>query len=331
MKSIILRIKNPGLVIILGFIGIVAIIASCKKDGGMQNNHQTIAQASEFLPKPGQVIPLILKFKNEHSHFKEGLKTWSDMPLEQALWTIEASANYDFASEKDSVPDFEYDSLIVEIDSYYDSGELMLEGESIMEAYDDIIDFINQGLNAAPSTVLIAADLSIINVGTPLVSFELSTVSGPIVAGNYSINSTDYWYAANELGKCGSYIGQQIGKDASDRIDQVLDWNHGIAYACANGGNVFYTSIDEISLADDCTNGWCFWNGSSCNECLDPTDMAYWVGVAEDVIEDNRPAGKVFIDVEYKDDFWPGTPSTWVHRVNPVRYGVINCTSSEGE
>ncbi|NQT77687.1 MAG: hypothetical protein HQ565_08235 [Bacteroidetes bacterium] len=253
------------------------------------------------------------------------------MPVGTALWTIEASSNYDFASEKDSVPDLEYDSLIVEIDSYYDDGELMLEGESIMEAYDDIIDFINQELNAAPNTVLIAADLNVINAGAPLVSFELSTITGPIVTGNMGINSTDYWWAVVEAGKCDQFQGEEEGKDAADRISQVLNWNYGMAYACVNGGVLFYTSIniEENIFMDDF--GWyLFWYGlNGSTECLEPSEMSYWVGEAEGVIESNRPSGKVFIDVEFIDDLDMNF-DTFFHKIKNVSYGIINCAPPNG-
>ena len=314
-----------GTIAFLAILGIIVIVYSCKKDADLKKNYNYSRNNSEFIPDNNEVISLIKRFKAAHTAYEQGLKTYSDMPLEQALWTLEATVNYDFASERDSTTDFVYDTLVVYVESYYDEDTLILDGESLMEAYDDLYDFIFEQVTDSSNTRLIAGDLSITDTNSTTTTFTLVCITGPFVTGDYSINNTDYWNAANELGKCGNYSGQQTGKDASTRINQVLNWNHGYGYACANGGNLFYTSIDSVYIADDCLNGWCFWYGSSANECLDPDDMAYWVGVAEDVLEDNRPTGKVFIDVIYIDDYW-SLSSTWVHRVCPVRYGIINCT-----
>jgi hypothetical protein len=154
----------------------------------------------------------------------------------------------------------------------------------------------------------------------------LNIVTGSYIPGDLGINDTDYWFAAMELGKCGPYQGQNIGWDASTRLDQVLNWNHGMVLACGNGGTLFYTSIDEIILVDG-PNGWLFWNGPTADECLDPSDMNYWWDVAEDEIEAHRPFGKVFIDVYFHWDFWLPT-ITFVHMMDPVRYGIPNCTGT---
>ncbi len=316
-----------GIFTILLLTGVFVIIFSCKKEAGLTNDQTFNYSASEYIPNSEDVISLILKFKEAHSNYENGLKTFSDMPVDQALWTLEATANYDYASEKDSTADYVYDSIFVYIDSYINGDdELILEGGSLIDAYDVLFDFIYVQITASPNSVLIVGDLSIVEAATPVTTFMLSTVTGLIIPGNYGINATDYWYAANELGQCGPYIGQNVGRDASNRINQVLNWNHGLAYACANGGVVFYTSIDSVYIEDGCTNGWCFWYGANANECLDPTDMNYWLGVAEDEIEANRPTGKVFIEVDFIDDFFFPT-LLFTHVIRPVRYGIINCTN----
>ena len=314
-----------GIFTILLLTGVFVIIFSCKKEAGLTNDQTFNYSASEYIPNSEDVISLILKFKEAHSNYENGLKTFSDMPVDQALWTLEATANYDYASEKDSTADYVYDSVFVYIDSYINGDdELILEGESLMEAYDDLFDFIYDQITASPNTVLIVGDLSVVEATTPLTTFMLSTVTGLIIPGNYGINATDYWYAILELGQCGPYPGQNVGWDASNRINQVLNWNHGLAYACANGGTLFYTSIDEFEISIGQYGQWLFWYGQT-NECLNPTEMSYWVGIAEDEIEASRPTGKVFIDVEFFDDYCP-LSQEFVHRIDPVRYGIINCT-----
>ncbi len=316
--------------ILLFVIGSLYIFNSCKK------NNQDIKQiaktsyynqSKEFLPSKEDVIPLIKQFKISYENYLDGLKSSEDMPLYQALWTLESTVNYDYASDKDSTDNFTYDSIFVYIDSYLNQqNELILTGESIMDAYQKIFSFIFDQLNNGTNDILIVGDLIVVEADTPVTTYKFSMVTGSYILGDLSINNTDYWFAAMGLGKCGPYIGQNIGWDASTRLDQVLNWNHGMQLACGNGGTLFYTSIDEITLYEG-PNGWLFWNGPAADECLDPSDMNYWWGVAEDEIEVNRPSGKVFIDVIFTWDFWY-VPPTFLHMMDPVRYGIPNCTGT---
>ena len=193
-----------------------------------------------------------------------------------------------------------------------------------MNAYQTLFSFIFDQLNSGTNDILIVGDLIVVEADTPITTFKLSMVTGSYIPGDLSINNTDYWFVVMEFGKCGPYSGQNVGWDASTRLDQVLNWNHGMQLTCGNGGTLFYTSIDEILLADG-LNGWLFWNGPTADECLDPSDMNYWLGVAEVEIEANRPSGKVFIDVIYRWDF-SYVPPTFLHLMDPVRYGIPNCT-----
>ena len=317
------------LLILLFVVGLLYILNSCKK-----NNQEIkqiaktsyINQSKELLPSKEDVIPLIKQFKISYENYLNGLKSYKDMSLYQALWTIESTVNYDYASDKDSTDNFTYDSMFVYVDSYLNQqNELILTGASIMDAYQTLFSFFFDQLNNGTNDILIVGDLIVVEADTPVTTLKLNMVTGSYIPIDLSINNTDYWFATMELGKCGPYLGQNVGWDASTRLNQVLNWNHGMQLACANGGTLFYTSIDEIELRDG-PNGWLFWNGPTANECLDPSDMNYWWDVAEDEIEANKPSGKVFIDVFYSWDLWLGS-STFLHIMDPVRYGIPNCTA----
>ena len=164
-----------GIFTILLLTGVFVIIFSCNKEAGLKNDQTFNYSASEYIPNSEDVILLILKFKEAHADYQNGLKTFSDMPVDQALWTLEATANYDYASEKDSTADYVYDSVFVYIDSYINGDdELILEGGSLMDAYDVLFDFIYDQIAASPNTVLIVGDLSVVEATTPLTTFMLS-------------------------------------------------------------------------------------------------------------------------------------------------------------
>jgi len=310
-----------GMITFLSILGFILIIVSCEKEAGIEQTYTPIVGSSEFLPDHDEVIPLIKKFKAIHAEYMEGLKAYSDMPLEQALWTLEASVNYDFASENDSTTDFVYDTIIVYVDSYYENDTVKVDGESLLEAYDDLYDFVYSQITDSSYSQLIAGDVSITDTTTTTTTFMMVTVIGPLVTGNYGINSSDYWYAAMGEGKCDSFIGQNEGRDAADRLHQVLNWNHGMSLACGNG-QIFYTSIDSYTIRKE--NGeFIFWNGDY-DECLAPANLTYWQSVAESEIDAKCTDGHVFIDVEFEDDF-EYSSSTFHHVMQQLQVGIPYC------
>ncbi len=314
-----------GMIAFLAILGLLIVIFSCKKEADLRQIYTSEQIHSEFLPGHEEVIPLILKFKETQVNYRNGLKTFADMPLDQALWTLEASVNYDFASENDSTTDFVYDTITVYVDSYYENDTVKVDGESLLEAYDDLFDFITEHISDTANTQLIAGDLSVTDTTTTTTTFMLVTITGPYITGDRSINSTDYWYAANGLGMCDE---TNVGKDAADRIDQVLNWNHGMSIACASGSSLFYTNITVEYLDKDGNGNYYFWNGDDADECLEPTDMAYWVNDVESTIESFRPASKIFIDVDFQSSL-DLSNSKWFHMAYPVRYGIPNCISNQ--
>jgi hypothetical protein len=311
-------------------ISVVIINACSKSETGVEANKGY--QYTEFMPDQGQVIPLITQFNESFQARKQGLKSGEDFPLNEALWMLEAGVNYEFRSEKDSIVNVEYDTVFMNAGLIEDeTGNYLVTGDDLMTAYEYLLASTNEILSMGEEPKqLLLADVAIKEVADDQVIFGMTTGIGIELPRMCEVKPNDYWYAASCFGQCGEYQGQNYGLDASNRINELLNARHCMKLGCANGGTLFFTSIDTLVLYEgNGPNGFLFWSGDAM-ECLDPNDIEYWWAIAEDGIEENKPVGKVFIDVNYTWDFWY-EPSTWFHKADPVRYGIVNCTGTPDE
>jgi len=167
--------------------------------------------------------------------------------------------------------------------------------------------------------LLLLADVTISEIDENQVTFGMTTGKGQSLPRRCEVKPDDYWYAAINLGKCGDYIGQNIGLDASDRINELINAKHCMKLECGNGGTLFYTNIEAVEFNTE------YWWGEDPYECLEPIDIENLWAAAEDDIEIFKPEGKVFLSTVYFDDFC-NEPPTWFHRIEITTYGKPNCS-----
>ena len=306
-------------------IGVVIINACSKSESGITNN--VGYQPGEFIPDKSEVIPLIKSFNENYQAHKQNLKSGGDMPLNEALWMLEAGVNYEFRSAKDSLTNIIYYSKLVTTGLITgENGDLIIPGNDLMEAYDALLEFTSGYLMPGEDEKkLLLADVTLDDAGSGEATFALTTGIGIVLPRRCEVKNDDYWYGASAFGQCGDYQGQNIEQDASSRINELLNAKHCSVFACANGGSVFYTSIDSLIIIEGTgANEWAFWSGDAM-DCLTPADISYWWDVAEDVIEENRPQGKVFVNVDYTWDYFYAD-EIYMHKADPVRYGILNCS-----
>ncbi|MBC8485236.1 MAG: hypothetical protein H8D45_04255 [Bacteroidetes bacterium] len=297
-------------------IGAVIINACSKSDSNLQT--QKSYEYKEFIPAQEDVVFLIEEFNAAYKEHNLGYKSGEDMPLNEALWNLEAGVNYEFCEPKDHLNNLSTDSTFVTVNLINgENGELLVPGDDLMDAYTDLLAFTNNQLNGGnEQMVLMVADVELKDVAGQEATFKMTTEKGHPSPPSCEIEDDDYWYYANELGKCGPYVGQQIGKDASTRMNYILNCT---AYSCP-GGTVFFTSITTYLLVPA--------GGDYPNTCYDPQSMQYLLDDNWDRIDYYQPTGKVYIDCIYIDDVIPGG-SLWGHIFEELRYGVLNCKPNE--
>ena len=108
-------------------------------------------------------------------------------------------------------------------------------------------------------------------------------IYGPQPIGfGIDIDSTDYWHPFNDEGKCGPYWGQNIGMDATDRLQQIANTQI-LLQDCGAGYRMFFYNDDiEYIYASD----WADTNSPNGHyglihndyeaSCLTPDDMRYY-------------------------------------------------------
>ena len=316
MKKRLLSLIAASLII---GVAIVSVISCSKTDREKVTPKGTI---THFSPEKSMVEPTITKFIQGFEDYEAGYKTGGDdIKLGEAIWTLEAGVNYEFQSPKDDLGDFTIDSLTITVDVYVgEDNEYYITEADAMNLYGEMLSFT--GNQVSPEDVeLFVADLEVLSVENGVAEMNFEVLAGstdPI--SDCNVNSTDYWKAANSAGKCSIYEYQYVGHDAASRINILLNCvqlNVGYWTDIYNTGNI-------LSYYDNNSNP-CFWglgNPGYYYECLYPTEMDYWWGQAEYVIEDLKPTGKEYIDCRFIDNLWVGSGAVWFHMFDNIRYGI---------
>ena len=214
---------------------------------------------------------------------------------------------------------FSADSTFVTVNVIDDgNGELLVSNDDLMCAYTDFLAFTNNHLNSGSGQdVFMLADVELKDVSDQQATFKMTSEKGHPSVPSCEIEDDDYWYFANELGKCDIYSGTGIGQDASTRINYILN-----CYSRSCNGTVFYTNITTYT-------GLGASPAANSNTCCDPQDMNWFVNDAWETIDFNQPSGKVYIDCVYSCWVIPGGGGSWGHLFTELRYGVYNCKPLE--
>ncbi|MEZ5196920.1 MAG: hypothetical protein R2764_11090 [Bacteroidales bacterium] len=314
MKKQVLSLIAVSLFVV---IAIVSVVSCSKTDQESVNQKGTI---THFFPEKSMVEPTITKFIHRFEDYRAGYKTGGvDIKLGEAIWTLEAGVNYEFQSPKEELGDFASDSISFTVDVYIgDDNEYYITESDAMNLYNEMLSFT--GNMVSPEDVeLLVADLEVLSVEDGDAEVKFETLAGGIDPfSDCNVNITDYWYAANGAGKCSIYEYQYVGQDAASRISVLLN--------CVQMSVGYWTDIYNTGYVTsyyDQSNNSCFWgteNTGNWYDCLYPTDMDYWWGQAEYVIDDLKPSGKEYINCRFKDEVW--TDGDWFHCFENIRYGI---------
>ncbi|NOX47687.1 MAG: hypothetical protein GXO89_12000 [Chlorobi bacterium] len=305
-----------GLVAVSLIIGtsIFSVVSCTKTEQAKENTNGTI---THFSPSGNMVESTIKSFIQRHSDFKAGYKTGGeDIKLGEAVWTLEASTNYEFQGPKEDLGDFVTDSMSVMVNVYVgDDNEYYVSEADAMDLYDDVISFTSTSI-APDNAKLLVTDLNATNVENGQAEMKVTTVTGKNGTNPYAINSTDYWYPSQDDGKCGNYAGQQVGRDASDRIREILN----AAVVVADYWTDVVTTYPIYEVDCTCSYDQCFWEGGE-NDCLSPTEMQEWLNKASCIVDETIPTGYSRIMAYYHWDILVGQ-NYYNHFFLYIKYGI---------
>lgn len=249
------------------------------------------------------------KITNQLLSFKQNmlLKSNGSLPSDSAVWYLEGLLNLENANNN-----HDFNGL----DFYNDTLSCTVNSNSISVAeLDQLYQQITTWLNALkaenPNTnyTFDIVDLELLTNSLKSSSEELKVIASAGIIGtthNYEpFGPDDYWIWGSGLGKCGSYSGQFIGRDATTELEQHINYPFhlipGPSYwiSCTtriaqyfNYNNIGNSNV--IMMFQDSGEG----NGPIIQPCLGYYELNYYLDHFDYIKNDMQPAGLTFKNVD---------------------------------
>ncbi len=285
----------------------------------------TSCQKEKAEIKDGQTNTEVSKITRQLKAFKQNLqlKSGETLPTDSAEWYLEGLLNLEQAYNTHDFGDvdFFHDTLTLTVTN----GQISLS--ELNNLYENISAWAEnlQQQSGNENYTFDVVDLTIEETG--LKSGEKNLVvslSGGVlgtIPNYYPFGTSDYWYWGGGLGKCGDYIGQYIGRDASTELQRKF------RNPIAVPGPGYFTSIETISVTpgvdnifDDPENapydGYMIYSQSGLNgefdQCLSPSDLNYYLSKFDFIRDTKKPAGKQYKTVNVVNTIGL-VPIGWLH------------------
>ncbi len=317
------KLKLTGVIMIV----VLFAVTSCNK-----NNQGEPASTFDNETYAKMIIQRIDGFREQmNSTYKSG----ELMPLDTAIWNLEALITYD-----EAYPDSVSRDFIIKTASFtlpVDQNN-MVQDDDVQALYYDMLDTVDYQLAQFTETVkfLAFSDVELVEVVSGTAYIEATNGYGfNLLLGTYDPFDEDddwYWgtlseeYGQPPLGKCD---GTEVGvSDGSNEIQYRL--NNPIPqspYSSFTDLETFVINGDDFLDNED--NPRLFWGWDYPNdECLTNDLLTYYLIQSDDIIHTTvangglRPEGKLFVSVYIDDDLAFKYGQSWhYHRYN-VTYGI---------
>jgi hypothetical protein len=320
----------------------------------------TVDKFEDFNPEYSEIRTRVESFKEQsrtllENSFKSTEFNGEDVPIAEALWTLEAAINEyyhfpvsEFSSELLDTLHFNVMNVPNPSSSHFDS--ILVSGADLSNMYFSLISQIDGLLRI--NAELMFSDLKYVAHNTTSTQFSIVLFTG--YPGTFSltpdaVNATDNWKVGNGLGKCN---GTQIGRDAADRLSQIANWN--IKYGFVqnyygtywNNQPCYFTSVVVKWSGTDFPlsflNPLLGWpndvagaNLSPCSgfekdveDCVNAIDMQLYYQSIMSVVGSVQPPARDAIALSFRDDLPSlcniNTPPflTTKHRIRWIQYGI---------
>lgn len=268
---------------------------SCKKESDNASVNNTQDQTTQKL----------IEFKN-----KLNSKDVNSISIENATWYLEGLLNYEKANNEHNMADltYNYDTI-----SYIVTSETF-SYEQLETVYLNLNKILNHYIQLAPNAKYDLIDLSIVKASNEVKVIMIS--SAGVVAGKYQyqiFGSTDYWVWGWNLGKCGSYCGNNTGADAADQLKYRFNNPLNKPYIPGYYTNVEMKTIRFDTYPDQNYSGtfnhymmfWASGPGSgpgSYAPCISPDELNYYLSKFDYIKDLNCPTGKKFKSANVIED-----------------------------
>ncbi len=276
--------------LIIIFVVAIFAITACKKEntGEMNTPPMNNSQKTEAL---------ILAFKDKlDNHLKDGTTYAAD----SAVWYVEALLNYSYGYATALGCTFETDSVGTTVNSNGSNGYTLAQ-------LNDVYEYLEEEAtdNLPDDHYIFCIDVALVVTGNQTTFSGVSGYAKPLP----EFKSTDdddpgYWYWGYSLGMCGPDLGSNIGMDATDIIEGMVnataeyDYFTNIENTTASPSSYPYTSFPFHD--DYLGESRLFYNrnpnGPTDDFCLSPSHLGFYGGNngALYIVRDLEPANKDF-------------------------------------
>ncbi|MCB2221146.1 MAG: hypothetical protein KQI35_12180 [Bacteroidetes bacterium] len=308
--------KTFALMALAAIAATALLINSCSKSDQKIPEVQKDFKYVEFNPDESQVPILVQNFNQKFTNYKDGYKSGENIPLNEAIWTLEAGVNFEFTENRDE------NTLLIEEPSqmtipveFSADNTPVVSMEDVFEAYSSFINttegFLTSGEN---ETNFVLADVELSSLNGNNANINLTLLGGLYFPGSCQIDdNNDYWYFFDGLGRCNDLSPAYLGLDAMHRLDNLM--NCAQPY-CSTGSPVYYGIVTyEIpgalsGVVDACENPeWLE---------IDLDDNAYSMNFY-------KPSGKSYLNCNSYQDLITSYPEEIYGQVMVIRYGNWYC------
>ena len=307
------------------------IMVACKKE---ETDKQVAAPNQADKQTESRIKAFDAKISNFASN--KGAKGSETMPVDSAIWLMEASFNYNYA--RNSVALYAGDDDVVKYSIAIEGNEVNFE--NVYNVYSQYVNHLQESLIGTGKKIAVIDVNNKIEATSKGKQIEIVAVIGEEKPEDFKLTSSDYWYWGFKKGKCGDYSGYSGQKDATDRLEQLWKGN---AVSIIDG---YYTDINEVDIVPNYVmnqENFPFEPGtipynvlrsfifqaevtSSCDPCLTPDMINYYYNSIKVVINLQKPYNKQYIRLAdiYPDIMPTGHPTyPKLHRYK-VNYGVFH-------
>jgi hypothetical protein len=305
----------------LAVFALAAITYSCAK----QDQTEPISSTTEISQSDADILMenkiRAFKSKMEFQRENPSYKSGETMSVDSAVWYFKAALNYTYARVG---VDFNYlsnDSAAINVST--PNGEIA--ENDLPDIYQQILDSVRAIYNTAEGNGKTLFMVNVVQSGASANSTDLTIYAAtgsttPTYIYGY-FDETDYWYWGEGLGKCGDYVGQNLGEDASTVLNYRI--NHPLVayppgtYFIPDATPEFWICPDEYPDENSpCGSRLYEWGGyySDPHECIPPWDMEYYLyeGIVY-IMNDKKPAGKYLTLGEVTWDISVGNTVARIH------------------
>jgi hypothetical protein len=355
MKKIFLTLT------LISAIGMLLFFGCSKESEQKDTEQQKVFQPSEQdLLIEGKILAFKQKldYVRENPNLKSGEE---DMPVEEAVWNIEALVNYTYADASADFNTIVNDSVSITINLV--DGKVAIS--DLTAAYDQIVDSLTEKYNQIQSEdkQLMIADISLIESNGTSAVF---TVNSGISEGNSNpggwFGPTDYWFYGNLLGKCDIYYGQGDGSDAAEQLQRKVNIRKSLPIGhryFIDIKNVFCEALEDQIIYEPNTpnviececcnltnpNDPVPWNNindkllffnhgyalgiNNFHDCIPPDEMNFYLAGLEEVIYNigydcfsQQLSGKIFSSCNMDWGLLVAPEESWFFHTANIQYGV---------